>query len=366
LFTRCGAIVLAALPITGCAAPGDREAPMRPIRFVDGAQRHVATVYGPLGSRLPGFDETPLLDLFLYGPNDYGKTALRNPQGMTTLGSKLLVCDQGYPDVVAIDLATGQSMRFLDADHLPRCPVDVATDATGRVYVADTTLRRVLIYDGAGRFLTDTLPTPDDGPRFRPAAMAIRDGMLYVCNLAGPAVERFHLGEQKWLAPLVPPDGKLVSPAGIDVDELGSVYIADAVGATVERVSADGQWLEAIGRPGRRPGELVRPKQVLVCRDQTLLVTDAGRQSLCLFRVSDGAFLLEIHERPDEWNGLTLPMGLVRLDGGWQSLATDDNPETADDAAVSDEDFLVVSDSLGGDSLTLIGLKTETREGGRP
>lgn len=363
---RYAAIVLGALLLSGCASMDARKAPMRPIRFLDTTQRHVATVYGPLAPRLPAFDQTPAIDLFLYGPNDYGKTVLRNPQGMATLGSKLLVCDQGYPDIIAIDLNTGQSLRWLDADHLPRCPVDVAADPTGRIYVADTTLRKVLIYDANGRFLNETRPVPDEMMRFRPAAMAMHQGVLHVCNLAVPAIERFSIVDQRWIEPLLPPEGRLASPAGIDIDSNGMIYIADAVGGQVERVSSDGRWLDPIGRPGRRPGELIRPKQVVACGDGKLAVSDAGRQSVCLFRLPEGTFLVEIHERPPEWNGLTLPMGLVRLEGDAKSLVSGSNGDGAEVTMASESALLIVSDSLGVDSLTLIGVMNEQREGGRP
>ncbi len=363
--TARAALLLGVALTVGCASTGERASRMRPVHFHDPSQNRVATVYGSLAARLPAYDATPALDLFLYGPNDYGKTILRNPQGMAIHDSMLYVCDQGYPDVIAIDLATGKSLRRLDIDHRPRCPVDVTVDASGDLLVADTTLRKILIYTANGRLVQQTSPPDRAVTAFRPAALCRVDRTLYVCNLAGPSIERFDLEAGQWLAPWDPPHGRLVAPAGIDADVSGVLHVADAIGGRIERVNAQGQWLEPIGAPGRRAGELVRPKQVLVAGN-LLLIADAGRKSLCIFQVSNGKFVTEIHEQPPEWRGLTLPAGLVSLEGKGadRSQAATGDTVTADLAA--NELPVVVSDALSADSLTLIGVKSSSAVGGTP
>lgn len=314
---------------------------------------------------LPHFDVTPALQMFLYGPSDYGKTALRNPQGMALMGNVLMVCDQGLPDLVAIDLATGRSLPFTDPDHRPRCPVAVATDAAC-VYVADTTMRCVLVYDRRGRLLEELAPTPDPNRTFRPACVLVRENILYAGNIADRRVERFDLNARQWLPPLLPPAGmkKLVAPVGLDMLDDGTLLIVDAVQGHVLRFTRDGQWLAPIGRPGRRDGELVRPKQVAHTPSGLILVADAGRQSVLVFD-AQGRHLMELHETNGDqpaqapaartgWHGFTLPIGVLPLPPECLGSIA---PGPGREIPAADE-YVLVSDELGAPPLTLVGLVT--------
>ncbi len=351
--------LLASLPaIAGCETGGGARMRMEPIAFPAPQMLPRVLVYGSLSELLPRYDRTPLLEQFLYGPNDYGKTALRNPQGMTQLRNLLLVCDQGRPDVVSINLSNGQSMLWSDPAHPPRCPVDVCVDTAGLVFVADTTYRSVLVY-GTDRkkFLEELKPSHDAAPAFRPAAVHISKGILYVGNIGDHQIDGFDLTRRTWLDPLKPrPDqSQLIAPTGIDVNSDGVVHIVDAVQAMVLRFGPDGKWLPPIGRPGRGRGEFVRPKQIC-CTCGLVLVTDAGRQSVLVFR-SDGSFLTEIHESPPGWPGFTLPAGIVAVHR--DSIA---GLETAGEDRSEADEYVVVSDSLGGVPLILLGVVATRKE----
>jgi len=302
---------------------------------------------------LPQYDATPPLERFLYGPSDYGKTALRNPQGMALAGGRLLVCDQGHQNVVAIDLPTGKSMLWCDPDHQPRCPVDVAVDQE-RVFVADTTSRLVYVYDLNGTFIEDLAPAHAAGGRFRPCAVRTGREVLYVGDLANRRIERYSLLERRWLEPLAPPAdrGRLIAPTGLALAPDGVLLIADAVGGTVLRVTADGRWLQPIGRRGRGPGEMVRPKQVCCTVAGLILVSDAARQSVLVFD-RDGRWITEVHERAGQWPGWTLPMGLLAVRPDQLATVKKGGP---DRTSPPPGGYVIVSDSLGPVSLTLLGV----------
>jgi len=316
-------------------------------------------VYGSLGELLPSFDATPAIERFLYGPDDIGKAMLRNPQGMALLGGQLLVCDQGQTDVMAIDLQTGRCDPWGDSEHRPRCPVDITVDADGRVYVADTTLRSILVYDAGRHFLEELSPTNDPKRKFRPCGLCVRDGVLYVGNSGDRQIDRWDIADRRWLPPLVPPKNMrgLIAPTGICTTPEGTLLVADALQGTVFRIDPSGQWLKPIGQPGRGLGEFIRPKQVCCGPSGLIFVTDAGRQSVLVFR-SAGQYLMEIHERKDRWNGWTLPMGLIALE--LSDLPLLELPAENGRLPQVDE-YVIVSDSLGGISLTLLGVTTKPK-----
>lgn len=356
-----GLAILAILPTAGCASlhRADKHK-FEPLHFPSADARPRIVLYGNLSHLLPTFDRTPPLELWLYGPSSFGRTAMRNPQGMALLGTRLLVCDQGRSDIIAVDLADGSSLIWGDPDHRPRCPVDIAVVAPDSVYVADANLRSVLHYGADQRFRGEIKPADASDEGFRPAALCVAEGILYVGNTSGHRIDRWDLTTRQPLDPLTPPRSQpgLVAPTGLAFTRNGALLVVDAIGARVFRYRNDGRWLDPIGRPGRGQGEFIRPKQVCVTAGGLTLVTDAGRQSVVVFD-GDGRFVTEICEQSQAWTGLTLPFGIL-------ALSPEQMPdplratvrETADPTA-----YVVVSDSLGRDSLLLLGVFESPVEG---
>jgi sugar lactone lactonase YvrE len=352
--------ILCAAALAGCEAARPAVRTWQSPIFPDAAAIPRVVVCGGLIELLPRFDVTPALEMFLYGPTNEGRTLLRNPQGMALVGNILLICDQGRADVIAVDLASGKSVGWCDEDHPPRCPVAIAADATGHVYVADTTLRSVLVYSFNGKFVEELAPSPERERSFRPCAVAIHEQVLYIGDLGGRCVARWNRETQGWLAPIcAPEDGDpIVAPTGVALTHEGTLLIADALQGCVFRVTSDGRWLSAIGRPGREQGQFVRPKQVCCTRSGLVLVSDAGRQSVLVFR-ADGQYVTEVHDRPPDWRGFTLPAGILAVEKEEAGLI--DGYLEAKQRSKADA-YVIVSDALGVPSLTLLGVVTEAGE----
>ncbi len=346
--------LLANLLVAGCASLGrTAERAFEPLPFPSADASPHLVLYGNLGHLLPTFDRTPPIERFLYGPNNFGKTVLRNPQGMAILGSRLLVCDQGHSEIVAVNLADGGSMFWGDPDHCPRCPVAISVGGHDDVYVADTNLQTVLRYGADQRFREEIKPPEASRDEFRPAALCVDGDILYIGNVRGHRVDRRDLAAGRWLESLTPPGSQpgLVAPTGLAFTREGTLLIVDSVGGRVFRYHKDGRWLDPIGRPGQRQGDFVRPKQVCVTAGGLVLVTDAGRQSIMVFD-ENGLFFTEIHEQSTTWKGLTLPFGILALTP--EQVLTP--PRGVVGAPQPPTGYVVVSDSLGRDSLLLLGV----------
>ncbi len=346
---------------SGCAVSRVPQAP-RAAWIPDDKALPRVIVYGSLGHLLPAYDETPALEKFLYGPDPgrFSAATLRNPQGMTFSQGRILVCDQGFPDILAIDPATGRIAGVGDSDHPMRCPVDITADAEGRTYVADTTLRLVLMYGADRRFLAELRPPGASPDSFRPAGVLAYGGILYVGNLAARRVDRFDIARGTWLPPFAPSGTALplIAPTGLAAGPSGELLVADALQGVVHRVTAEGRWLIPIGKPGRGPGQFVRPKQVRCTASRLIFVSDAGRQSVLVFDAT-GRFLFEIGGDAVEGGRFSLPMGLV-------ALGTADLPvltrRLADHPELASQECVIVSDSLGGESLIVIGVVARAGE----
>ena len=357
-------LLLAALVVGwGGCGPLDpaRQAAFEPLILAGADAGPRVVVYGDLSTLLPGSGEaTPWLERFLYGPRDAGAGRLRNPQGLAPLTGGLpvpqrllFVCDQGLPDVVAIDLISGQFRRWTRFDDRPSCPVDVAVDDAGRVYVADTTRLAVLVYDPNGRLLRELAPEPDEGGAFRPTSVLWNDGVLYIGDSGVGCVERFATVDDTWLAPMSPPGDRrgVVAPTGLGMTPDGVLLIADAVQGMVHRVDVEGRWLDPVGRWGRGPGQFIRPKHVCCTSSGYVLVTDAARQSVAMFD-SGGTFVTEIGAVDAAGKRLTLPAGLAVCPPDVSAIAE----AAAASLAGPSAEYVIISDTLGGVSLTLIGI----------
>jgi DNA-binding beta-propeller fold protein YncE len=313
------------------------------------------TVHGDLIRR----DESPrksTLEDFLYGPDTRPAKILRNPQGLAAWGREVFVCDQGLPDVVRVNPATGRVASATPISERPACPVAVSISVDeGRMYVADTTARQVRAYalGGGGRFL-GTIAPEDGGELFHPTSVLVSGDTLFIGDRGSRRILRYQPSLSSWLPSWAPEPGQapLGLPSGLAVTSEGVLLVTDAITGLIHRVDEEGRWLAPIGRRGRAPGEMVRPMGICRTPSGVIAVTDAAKQSV-LFFDEGGRFLTEIGSKTAEWRGWTLPMGIACLPeppagrtSGLVSMAPSEDVE-----------WLVVSDMLGPTSLTLLSLR---------
>ncbi|MFQ5415068.1 MAG: hypothetical protein ACE5E6_11480 [Phycisphaerae bacterium] len=226
-------------------------------------------------------------------PGVRGRSGVTGTFGGTGLGPG----DFSYPRAITVDRSgavfvvdkSGRVQRFA-ADgtfellwRTPAIaqgkPVGLAAHPDGRVFVADTHYHRVLIYSRDGALLGSFgREGHGDGEFQLPTDVAFdADGFIYVSE--------YHENDRitKWSPDLVfvqaigeaPIDGKRLSrPAGIDIDDEGTLWVADACNHRIVRFSLTGEVLVVFGRFGKRPGELRYPYDICVAPDGTVAVCE--------------------------------------------------------------------------------------------
>ena len=253
------------------------------------------------------------MERFLFGPARETVAHIARPFGLAAHAGKLFVCDTHQRVVHVIDFADKSWTRMGDRGpgRLLK-PLDIAIDDAGLRYVADA--HAIVVYSSDGEPLR-TL-TPDTSENFKPVAVAVHDGKLYVVNGAAHRVEVLDphagslllaFGEQG----SVP--GGLLYPSGIAIDASGRVYVTDTLNGRVAVFTADGEYLRSIGRPGDRAGSFARPKHLAVGANKVLYVVDAGFQRVQMFD-EKGRILMLFGGPGGQPGAMILPTGICTDD----------------------------------------------------
>jgi uncharacterized protein (TIGR03663 family) len=165
-------------------------------------------------------------------------------------------------------------------------PRGVTTDASGKLYVADSLNHRVAIFDAAGTLLK-TIGAKGSG------------------------------------------DGQLNEPSGVAVDADGNLYIADTWNARIAKFGPDGRWIKAwgVGRDdfgdGRRatdnkgdpqanaanPLGFFGPRNVLVAGDRVYIADTGNKRIVVTDR--NGAFVEQFGTFGQQLGQLNEPIGLA-------------------------------------------------------
>jgi sugar lactone lactonase YvrE len=256
---------------------------------------------------------------FVLGERDYAE--LGKPYGVAIHEGKLFVCDTREGAVVIFDLTAGavELMGNTKRGRLSK-PINIAVDPDGTRYVADTGLRRVMVYDRNNHFLR-ALGDPD---RWKPSDLVIVGDRLYVTDLLNGQVvvlQRQGGQELRRLSRKGSGDGELFLPTNIDVDADGSLYVADTGNFRVLKLDHEGTLVQQFGSLGTAHGRFARPKGIAVDREGRLYVVDAAFENVQIFD-RNGKLLLFFGGAGNSPGRLNLP-AKVAIDYGNVELFAD-------------------------------------------
>jgi len=84
----------------------------------------------------------------------------------------------------------------------------------------------------------------------KPYASAVHHGRLFVSDTADRVVKVFDLPERKFFMIGAEDPGQLIKPIGLDTDQNGNLYVADATAKAIQIYDRDGHHLRKIGGKG--------------------------------------------------------------------------------------------------------------------
>ena len=238
-------------------------------------------------------------------------------------------------EILVADASLGQVFR-LNSTGIPvgsfgkgllKHPTGLARDAVrGRVYVADTHLHQIKVFDDAGNVLA-TLGVGQRGEapgEFNsPTHLAFADGKLYVADTLNARIQVLDVTELTSAAGIDP--AAIIDPApvlgieaapapGIDqvptgVGSAQAMGVAQPSGAGIAQPPGlVAKVLQVFGRRGLFVGDLTRPKGVTVDAAGNIYVVESYYDHLLVFN-SQGEFLLPIGGEGRGIGQFSLPAG---------------------------------------------------------
>lgn len=219
-------------------------------------------------------------------------------------------------------------------------PMGIAYGPEGRLYVADTSNNRVVVFSRQGRFLFEfgefgvAKPLPGGKGSWEPGRFNYptgidvdKDGTVYVADFRNDQIQVFDSegGFLRRFPDPAKPTGKGGSGSdgtGIAVTDVavkdGKVYATDAFQVFV--FTTEGELLTQFGKPGSAPGDLDHPNGIAVADDGTIYVADSNHNRVTAFS-PEGAPLWNVGAPIDfagrgSEEGLGLPRGIAVMSDG--------------------------------------------------
>lgn len=319
-----GSALAAALTLLGgCAAPPpaattlSRRRPFWPAGPDRPRFMLEATLRTP-GDILGDSSPSPLLRE-LAGSGGTDQPAFDKPSAIVARGGRIYVADSVRRRVVVFDVPRRRlfAIGVRERGRLAK-PAGLALDRDSNLYVADATARTVQVYDALG------LPTATIGSRGdleRPTGVAAdpAGSRIYVVDRStnesdGHGVRVFARGGERLpdIGRRGAGEGEFNVPVAAATAPDGTLYVLDAGNFRVQAFTPEGAFLRAFGRAGASVGDFARPRGLAVDAQGRVYVTDASFGNVQVFE-PDGRLLLAIgsaarEEAPGRYG---LPFGVA-------------------------------------------------------
>jgi DNA-binding beta-propeller fold protein YncE len=175
----------------------------------------------------------------------------------------------------------------------------LAIDDADRLFVSDGAFNHVLVFN-AKRKLEGQF---GEGVMNDPAGLAVdtNNRFLYVANTGADQVLVYDADTFKLLRKIgttgkdhtLTTPGDFSKPTNVAVDKDGNLYVTDTMNDRVEEFDADGVFIRAFGKNGDGPGDFARPKGIAVDADGHVWVADSSLNRLQVF-TPEGHLLLAL------------------------------------------------------------------------
>jgi DNA-binding beta-propeller fold protein YncE len=271
--------------------------------------RHVMT--------MDGFSETGTsfsytMRTILYGKNE-GEKLIKPVDVAVGADGRIAIADPGSKSV---HLFLPKEERYIRVDKAGtedlQSPVAVIFDDDLELYLSDSIIKKVFVFDREGKYLRTIDKSYFTGFQ-RPTGLAYNgiNKILYVLDTLSNEVTAYDL-EGKTLFTFGErglQKGQFNYPTHLFFSAEGLLYVTDAMNFRVQMFDAYGDLENSFGHHGDGSGDFAMPKGVAADRNGTIYVVDTLFDSVQLFD-RKGRYLLNFGSRGVDQGEFWLPSGL--------------------------------------------------------
>lgn len=224
--------------------------------------------------------------------------------------NNLFVADTAGAVVHVFDLNERTYRQFTDMTGREKLLKPVGLTIVDRwVFVVDSALRKVCIFDKNGKFVASF----GNERLKRPSGIAFRkdDKTLYVTDTARHTIDVFtsngtfirQIGSRGVSA------GMFNFPTHLWLDKNGYLYVSDTLNYRIQVFTPDGQFLSTFGQQGDRPGNFAHPCGVATDSFGNIYVTDRQFENVQIFD-PQGQILMAFGQEGTQAGQFWLPAGI--------------------------------------------------------
>jgi DNA-binding beta-propeller fold protein YncE len=270
------------------AGPPEYHRMMRPYNLaLDSTGRIIITDPGLPGVHIVDFEKNK------YELLEGGKgLAFRSPQGVAVDARDNIYVTDSELGIIFIFDAKGKFNRYAgrqkDGKGYFLRPTGIAVDsAANRLYVTDTLRHKVFLLDLDGKIVANFGGRGTAPGQFNyPTEIAARGPELAVVDAMNFRVQMFSRDRVflRAFGSLGERTGTLLRPKGVAFDSEGNIYLADALLETVQVFNREGQLLYFFGHGGTRLGEFQLPAGLCIDPRNRIYVADSMNQRIQVFQ----------------------------------------------------------------------------------
>lgn len=239
-------------------------------------------------------------------------TVLQRPQsGTVDENGRILVTDVSRGAVYVFDQPNGvlDVWEYSDGYRRFSAPTGIALGPAGRVFVADSDRKEVIVLDQKGKGQS----VIGKGVLERPTGLAwdANEALLYVADTQAHQIKIFDAtGRQvSSIGQRGEEPGEFNYPTYLSLNN-GKLIVADTMNARIQVITLDGSAPPMIlGQRGTKVGDLVRPKGVAADSENNIYVVESYYDHLLIYD-SQARFLLPIGGAGKEAGTFYLPAGV--------------------------------------------------------
>jgi DNA-binding beta-propeller fold protein YncE len=224
--------------------------------------------------------------------------------------NRLFVTDTAGAVVHLFDLNTRTYKQFTnlaDQEKLLK-PVSL-TIVDNWIYVVDSILRKVCVFDKKGEFLFSF-----GSERFtRPSGIAYgkNNKTIYVTDTARHSIDAF-TGNGMFIRQFgsrgLDP-GMFNFPTHLWIDKSGKLYVSDTLNYRIQIFTSEGKFIKMFGQQGDRPGNFAHPCSIAVDGFGNIYVTDRQFENVQIFD-PQGHILMAFGQEGTQAGQFWLPAGI--------------------------------------------------------